>query len=100
MWEQVKTNKSGIILLLNYEDFASIEVKKRLTSSSLTEYEISFHIERVSDQSVVAYKLDDVKKVLEKAKEMIEILYDEMDYYTNSDIYDFLDEFVEAINDF
>lgn len=100
MWKQEKDNRSGVIINLKYEDFAQIEVIKRANSNGIFEYEVNFHIEDVTDQSIVAYKISDVTKVLENVKPMIEDLYDDFDSYSEKDIYLFLDDFVETINDF
>lgn len=100
MWEQIKTSRNNVILSLNYEDFATIEVEKKTNNKGVNFYEINFHLEDVTDQSVVCYKIEEVSKTLEKAKEMIEELY--LDYEDSSDeeIYSWLDSFVEEINNF
>ena len=69
-------------------------------NKGVTFYEINFHIEDVTDQSVVCYKLEDVKVVLEKAKDEIEDFYLDKDDYSDEEIYSWLDDFVELINEF
>ena len=71
MWIQEKTTRNDVVILLNYEDFATIEVLKKRRKNDVIEYEINFHIEEVTDQSVIAYKIEDVSKVLENAKVII-----------------------------
>ena len=100
MWKQIETSRNNILLYLNYEDFATIEVEKKTNNKGVTFYEINFHIEDVTDQSVVCYKLEDVKVVLERAKDEIEEFYLDKDDYSDEEIYSWLDDFVELINEF
>lgn len=100
MWEQLKTSRSGVVILLKYADFATIEVEKKTNNSGMTFYEVSFHIEGVTDQSVTAHRIESVSRVLEVAKGYIEDLYEDIEDYTGKDLYDWLDDFVDAINDF
>lgn len=68
MWEQVKSNKYNVIISLNYEDFAFINVEKRINNKGVTIYEINFHIEEVTDQSVELHNINEVSKILEQSK--------------------------------
>ena len=56
MWKQIETSRNNILLYLNYEDFATIEVEKKTNNKGVTFYEINFHLEDVTDQSVVCYE--------------------------------------------
>lgn len=100
MWEQIKTTRNNVVLNLNYEDFATIEVEKKTNNKGILFYEISFHLEDVTDQSIICYKLAEVSKVLEKAKILIEELFVEKDDFTQEELYNWLDEFVENINEY
>ncbi len=100
MWNPVKTSRAGVILSLEYVQFATIEVEKKTNGRGITFYEIRFHIEDVTDQSVDAYQIEQVSSVLEKAKETIEDLYEEIEDLSQAEIYEWLENFVEEINDF
>ena len=100
MWEQVKSNKYNVIISLNYEDFAFINVEKRINNKGVTIYEINFHIEEVTDQSVELHNINEVSKILEQSKPLIEELYDSYDEFDDNDIYDWLDDFVNTINNY
>lgn len=100
MWKQIEANKTGIIISLNYNDFAYIEVEKRTNNKGVLLYEVNFQINDVTNQSVVCYNINDVKTILENCKENIEDLYENVENMSDSDIYDWLDEFVEVINNF
>lgn len=100
MWKQNETNKSNIILSLDYNNFAFIEVEKKTSNKGVLFYEINFQIDNITNQSTVCYNIEDVKTVLENCKPSIEDLYDNIDEMSDSEIYDWLDEFVETINDF
>lgn len=100
MWQQVKSNKYNVIISLNYEDFAFINVEKRINNKGVTIYEINFHIEEVTDQSVELHNINEVSKILEQSKPLIEELYDSYDEFDDNDIYDWLDDFVNTINNY
>lgn len=100
MWNPVKTSRAGILLSLEYERFATIEVEKKTNGRGVTFYEVRFHIEDVTDQSVNAYQIEQVSEVLGKAKEMIEDLYEDVVDLSQTEIYEWLEDFVEEINDF
>lgn len=100
MWEQIKTSKNNVILYLSYEEFADIKVEKKVNSKGILFYEVSFHIENITDQSIEIGNINQVSKILERAKYMIEELYEEYDDLSNASIYQWLDEFIDEINNY
>lgn len=100
MWENVKTSRNTVILSLSYEDFATIQVEKRMRNNGMIEYEISFHIEDVHDSIISCFKLEDVEKILKVSKSLIENLYDEIDGMDDIEIDEWIEDFEDQVNDF
>ena len=100
MWENVKNSRNTVILSLSYEDFATIQVEKRMRNNGMIEYEISFHIEDVHDSLISWFKLEDVEKILKVSKSLIENLYDEIDGMDDIEIDEWIEDFEDQVNDF
>ncbi len=100
IWEMNENKKSNMILDIAYGDFATIKIEKKVNNKGISFYEVEFHIEEVTDQTITTYSLKEITSVLENAKNMIEDLFDDIEEYSQKDLYDWLEDFCETINNY
>lgn len=101
MWNQVKPSTPNTLMVVEYEDFATIEVvKKTNKTNSITHYTFNIDIVDVTEQSIDIYKLEDIENVMTRVKAAIEELYDEIPAMSNDDIEMWIDNFLELCNDY
>ncbi len=101
MWEQLKSKHPSVIIYAKLDDFATIEVEKKVSKTSdLTHYVINIDIFDVTTQCVDIYRLDDVEKAMVKIRKKIEELYDDIPMYDEEEISNWIDEFIEEIDEF
>lgn len=100
MWKKENDTRHGILLSINYNKFAHIEVEKKINDVGIGIYEIRFQVKKYIETSVSSVSLDVIQDVLEDAKEMIEELYEDYKDMDEEDIEDWIDEFQDVINDY
>jgi hypothetical protein len=99
MWNQEKPKRNNVIIYATFEDFANIEVEKRI-KGSLAHYEILIHVEDICDESIDLFSLDEVTKALSFVKEKIEKLYDDIPLMEDEDLEKWIEEFEEEIEEY
>ena len=92
MWESKKSKHPTIIMSLEYEEFALIEVEK-IFKGSLPQYIIDIDIYDVLNDSIICYELKEVQKALEVIKKEIEELYDDIPLFDDVELKKWIDDF-------
>lgn len=96
MWEQKKSKHPTIILCLEYEEFASIEIEKIL-KGSIPQYTINVDVYNIINDSVILYDLKDVEKALNEIKKSIEELYEDIPLMNDDEITSWVEEFQDCL---
>ncbi len=100
-WTTKKTNLPSVMISLEYDDFATVEVeKKKMKNSSLMQYVISVEIKDLFCESFIIDDFQEVEKALKEIKTQIEILYDNLDEYDEEDLNDWCEVFSDTIQEF
>ncbi|MDD6302111.1 MAG: hypothetical protein PUA56_02205 [Bacillales bacterium] len=101
MWEQLKIKHPSVIMYVGYEDFATIEVEKKVSpSSNIVHYMINIEIIDVTSQCVDVYKLTDIEKMMRTIRKEIEQLYEDIPLLSQEQIDDWIDDFIDILNSF
>jgi hypothetical protein len=101
MWEPKKITHPSVVVKLEYEDFAMLTVEKRRNKSSVVdEYEVTIDIFDICIETVYMYEFKEVEKCLVFIKQAVEKLYDEIGYYTELEIDQWIQEFEEDLNQY
>lgn len=101
MWEQLKIKHPSVIMYVGYEDFATIEVEKKVSpSSNIFHYMINIEIIDVTSQCVDVYKLTDIEKMMRTIRKEIEQLYEDIPLLSQEQIDDWIDDFIDILNSF
>lgn len=100
-WTQKKSNMPSVMMSLDLEDFASIEVeKKTLKNLSIKQYVINVDVKDVYTESFIIDELSMAEKALKEIKQEIEYLYDEIADMEEDEIRDWCDNFSEIMEEF
>ena len=100
MWENNKSTSNTIILSMNYYDFSSIIVEKRITSKGNIYYELKVSVDDVIEQIVDISNIDNVKTVISNIKPMIEDLYEDIIDMDDNELNLWVEDFLDQINDY
>lgn len=99
MWAQLKSNHPSVIMKLEFEEFASIEVEKTL-KGVIPQYVVNVDIYDIGSDSCVLFELKDIEKALKIIKKEIEELYNEIPLFDDSDIESWFDNFQDLMSGF
>ena len=97
MWEIKKSQRSNVVMILEYQDFAHIEVSKK-EKGPMCEYLIEVDIYDVYESSVVSYELKDVEEKLKGIKKQIEELYEDIPLFDEFQLEVWISTFEETFN--
>ena len=102
MWEQLKPRNQDMIINASYEDFASIQVERRKNKNSedIVHYLVTVRINDITEQCLDLYKFDEVEKALAFIRREIEELYDNIPLYTDEEIEDWVENFIDLISEY
>lgn len=97
MWESVKSKQPTVILALEFEDFARIEVEKTL-KGTIPQYGVAVEIFDYMSDLITLYALKDVESALETIKNAVETFYDEMPLMNDQEIEEWVDTFQDSLS--
>ena len=97
MWEIKKSQRNNVVMILEYQDFASIEVTKK-EKGPLFEYTINVNIFDVLESQVSAYELKEVEMKLTAIKKQIEELYEDIPLFDNDELDRWITDFEDTFN--
>lgn len=102
MWEQGKSKYANVIMDLKYEDFAELIIEKRIPKgSTLAVYELRIMIfEDILEEKWTYHQMKDLESVLVYVKKEIEELYNQIPLFDNDKLNDWLDRFIDKVNEF
>ena len=98
MWEQIKSKHPSVMMKLEYEDFASIEVEKMI-SGSISKYEVNVEVYDICSDSCAFFELKEVEVSLKTIKREIEKLYDEIPLFDEEDLEKWVDKFHDLLSE-
>lgn len=96
MWESARLKHPSVILALEFEDFARIEVDKTL-KGTIPQYGVAVEIFDYMSDAITLYSLKDVESALETIKKEIETFYDEMPLMNDREIEEWIDNFQDTL---
>lgn len=99
MWEQIKSKHPSVMMKLEYEEFASIEVEKTI-SGSISKYVINVEIYDICNDSCTFFDLREVESSLKRIKKEIEELYNEIPLFDDNDLENWVEDFHDLLNEF
>ena len=99
MWEPKQIKHPSILMSLEYEEFASIEVEKRI-KGAIAQFVISINIFDIIEDSVVTFDLREVEKALSCIKKQIEELYDKIPLFDDDDLDEWIESFQENLSSY
>lgn len=101
MWEPRKITHPSVVAKLEFEDFALITVEKRRNKSQVVdEYEVTVDVYDICVETVYMYEFKEVEKCLTYIKEAVELLYDEIGYYTQGEVDQWVEDFENNLSQF
>lgn len=102
MWEQGKSKYANEIMDLKYEDFAELIIEKRIPKgTTLAVYELRIMIfEDILEEKWTYHQMKDLESVLVYVKKEIEELYNQIPLFDNDKLNDWLDRFIDKVNEF
>ena len=99
MWEQIKSKHPSVMMKLEYEEFANIEVEKTI-SGAISKYVINVEIYDICNDSCTFFDLREVESSLKRIKKEIEELYNEIPLFDNNDLENWVEDFHDLLNEF
>lgn len=99
MWEQIKSKHPSVMMKLEYEEFANIEVEKTI-SGAISKYVINVEIYDICNDSCTFFDLREVESSLKRIKKEIEELYNEISLFDDNDLENWVEDFHDLLNEF
>ena len=99
MWEQIKSKHPSVMMKLEYEEFASIEVEKNI-NGAISKYVINVEIYDICNDSCTFFDLREVESSLKRIKKEIEELYNEIPLFDDNDLENWVEDFHDLLNEF
>lgn len=99
MWEQIKSKHPSVMMKLEYEEFANIEVEKTI-SGAISKYVINVEIYDICNDSCIFFDLREVESSLKRIKKEIEELYNEIPLFDDNDLENWVEDFHDLLNEF
>ncbi|MBE6132293.1 MAG: hypothetical protein E7180_02715 [Erysipelotrichaceae bacterium] len=99
MWEQIKSKHPSVMMKLEYEEFANIEVEKTI-SGAISKYVINVEIYDICNDSCTFFDLREVESSLKRIKKEIEELYNEIPLFDDNDLENWVEDFHDLLNEF
>ena len=99
MWEQIKSKHPSVMMKLEYEEFANIEVEKTI-SGAISKYVINVEIYDICNDSCTFFDLREVESSLKRIKKEIEELYNEIPLFDDNDLENWVEDFHVLLNEF
>lgn len=99
MWETKKNKRPNVVMELEYKDFASLRVEKN-NQGKIPSYTLFINIYSILNEQLVFYKLEDMSDILTYIKKSIEKFYAEYDEMSDEEYDNFIDEFLQKINEY
>ena len=99
MWEQIKSKHPSVMMKLEYEEFANIEVEKTI-SGAISKYVINVEIYDICNDSCTFFDLREVESSLKRIKKEIEELYNEIPLFDDNDLENWVEAFHDLLNEF
>ena len=99
MWEQIKSKHPSVMMKLEYEEFANIEVEKTI-SGAISKYVINVEIYDICNDSCTFFDLREVESSLKIIKKEIEELYNEIPLFDDNDLENWVEDFHDLLNEF
>ncbi len=99
MWETKKNTRANVIMELEYNDFASLRVEKN-NQGKIPSYTLFINVYSIINEQLVFYKLEDMSDILTYIKKSIEKFYNEIDDMSDDEYDNFIDEFLQRINEY
>lgn len=99
MWEQIKSKHPSVMMKLEYEEFANIEVEKTI-NGAISKYVINVEIYDICNDSCTFFDLREVESSLKRIKKEIEELYNEIPLFDDNDLENWVEDFHDLLNEF
>ena len=99
MWEQIKSKHPSVMMKLEYEEIANIEVEKTI-SGAISKYVINVEIYDICNDSCTFFDLREVESSLKRIKKEIEELYNEIPLFDDNDLENWVEDFHDLLNEF
>lgn len=99
MWEQIKSKHPSVMMKLEYEEFATVEVEKTI-SGAISKYVINVEIYDICNDSCTFFDLREVESSLKRIKKEIEELYNEIPLFDDNDLENWVEDFHDLLNEF
>ncbi len=99
MWEQIKSKHPSVMMKLEYEEFANIEIEKTI-SGAISKYVINVEIYDICNDSCTFFDLREVESSLKRIKKEIEELYNEIPLFDDNDLENWVEDFHDLLNEF
>ena len=99
MWEHIKSKHPSVMMKLEYEEFANIEVEKTI-SGAISKYVINVEIYDICNDSCTFFDLREVESSLKRIKKEIEELYNEIPLFDDNDLENWVEDFHDLLNEF
>ena len=99
MWEQIKSKHPSVMMKLEYEEFANIEVEKTI-SGAISKYVINVEIYDICNDSCTFFDLREVESSLKRIKKEIEELHNEIPLFDDNDLENWVEDFHDLLNEF
>ena len=99
MWEQKKSKHPSVIVMMEYDDFASIEVEKT-KKGNIFQYIVNIDVYNIYTDSAIFYDLKDIESALKVIKKQIEELYEDIPLFSDDDITNWIEDFQDIVSSF
>lgn len=99
MWEQIKSKHPSVMMKLEYEEFANIEVEKTI-NGAISKYVVNVEIYDICNDSCTFFDLREVESSLKRIKKEIEELYNEIPLFDDNDLENWVEDFHDLLNEF